>query len=167
MNENLLSKYCLICVMLFLVASCAGSKKTPQDQAYLQIISEKNIFDNNVSFYISNVSESSILIESTVHFKLEYYNRKYKQWEELPYQPCKCGTPCIPPTVKNLAPGDSLSISWNRMKVECEYQESEPIPETISTYQKKGKYRMSFNYIKLENGIKSGREMLTYELRLK
>ena len=107
----------------------------------------------------------SILFPYTTLFRFEQFNNEYNRWDKLPYQPCRCGTPCQPPSIQKIAGGESIPISWNRKKILCSY--SNESPETESILQEKGIFRMVFIYYPLVDSKKLGRKELIYEFRLK
>ncbi|MGB3464582.1 MAG: hypothetical protein WBA74_04900 [Cyclobacteriaceae bacterium] len=162
---NLLS-YCIIALLLFNCSSSRVQQKgDPNDQ--LQVKSSINNYKENVSFELQNVSDNEIIIESTTHLQIERFDKHYNYYTELPYLPCKCGTPCLPPSSVTVGAGKSIAIIWNRLMVTCDYSEEKRIPDTISSYQEKGKYRISFVYYPVVDQVKTTRKTLSYEFSLK
>ena len=158
-----------IIFLLFLImlnSSCSTRiTKIPESEKLLTIVNPTYKFTDNVSFSISNTAAFPLLVESTTYYYIEQFNDEYNQWDKIPYQPCKCGTPCMPPSSKRLDSGEQLSVAWNRESVSCPSKEK--VTETLTKYQKKGIYRMTFVYYPIIDNKKSGRKELKYEFKLK
>ena len=156
----------LFILSIILISGCKTSKTTftndfSEHQIVVSDVSKK--YRDNVSFTLQNDSDNLVIVESTEHLFIEYYNNEYKQWESLPYSPCKCGVPCRPPSSIEIGPKKSKNISWNRNSTECKMGPNTKIPETITTYQEKGTYRMTFFYNEVvDEKRKNGKELVYY-----
>ncbi|MEL6560986.1 MAG: hypothetical protein AAFQ94_22525 [Bacteroidota bacterium] len=167
MQGKALRNIIFISSIILVISSCSKqiSKILDSESTPLTIVNPIDKFTENVSFFISNTAAFPLLVESTTYYYIERFNDEYNRWDKIPYQPCKCGTPCIPPASRKIAPGERLFIEWDRAAVTCAFEES--ITETLSIYQKKGIYRMTFVYYPIVDKKKAGRKEFRYEFKLK
>lgn len=152
---------------ILVISSCSQriSKIHESEAKPLTIVNPSYKFTENVSFFINNTAAFPLLVESTTYYYIERFDDEYNRWDKIPYQPCQCGTPCIPPASKKIASGERLFIEWDRKSITCAFEEN--ITDTLSIYQKKGIYRMTFVYYPVVDNKKAGREVFRYEFRLK
>lgn len=154
---------------MILLSGCSvfNNDKDLKEDPMLRVISSSDTYRKDVSFTLQNQSNAEILIESIVYLKIKQYDKEYRQWTEIPYLPCDCGTPCMPPASRKLKKNGSLTVSWNRTEVTCNFEDGKTVPETIRRYRKKGKYKFFFAFYPVVDGRKTGRQILEYEFRLK
>jgi hypothetical protein len=153
--HNLYIKAVVFSLSILLGACVTQSLSTQGTElpSFLTVDSKLNYGDSDIAtFKIENNSDQKkIYIYHPEEVEIE---RKTKDgWKQVDILYCPCGASCPPPPEQRvIAPGGTVTKSWNLKSQWCEGTNLHgQIPETKTQYAGKGSYRFVFRYRLKEN----------------
>jgi len=149
----------------FFFSGCKTSERFSGSESVL-VSKLKDKYSNSLSFFLTNVSNEPVQIESTEHLYIE--KNEQGKWERIPYIPCACGTPCKQPAVSEIKPNESIEISWDLVARKCGNENGmRPPIKTVEEKVTDGEYRMTFNVNRQKDGMRILPEKLVVGFSLK
>lgn len=159
-----LKKHVLFSVVLVLFGCKANENYSGSES--VSVLKLKRSYANEVSFVLVNTSEETVEVESTENLYIQ--RKEEERWERVNYTPCLCGTPCRPPALLRLNPGEQRSIQWNLISRMCEMvAPGKPSVATLEERVSEGNYRMIFKINRQKEGKRIAPERLVVTFGVK